>query len=301
MLWACGGEQDGGSSGADGGDDGVGGQGVGGQGAGAGGGFAGTPDPQYVPTPTGACPTFVDGIVTVQAAGLAARQVQLWLDSSATEAGPLVFYWHGAGSSPTQEPPYGLGEAFASIQAAGGVVAALFSDPAAGQFEWYLTTGAGPEDDLVVADEVVACALEQGLIDVNRIHSIGMSAGGLNTVQMAYRRSGYVASAVPYSGGLLGQPTIQDATNLLPMVVFHGGPGDQVIINFEDTSNALYDDLRARGAYATICNHGLGHDIPKGQGEQAAIWQFFVDHPFGTQPSPYAAGPPVGFPPYCVQ
>ena len=28
---------------------------------------------------------------------------------------------------------------------------------------------------------------------------------------------------------------------------------------------------------------------------QASVWQFFQDHPYGTDPSPYAGGLPAGF------
>lgn len=280
--------------------------GAGGQGAGDAGGAGGSPpsslepDPAFLPTPTGACPAFEDTTVTFAPAGIAPRNVRLFLDpATLATPGPMLFYWHGNGSSPTLEPPYGLDPELTSIKAAGGIVAAPYSDGTS-SFAWHLTTGAGAEDDLILADEVLACALAQGYVDKRRIHVIGMSAGGLNTVQMAYRRSGYVASAVSYSGGLLGAPDMQQPTNLFPMMIFHGGPNDMVVINFEQVSQGLYDELRALGHFATICNHGMNHTIPKGQAEQTSIWRFFQDHPFGTDPSPYAAGLPAGFPPYCV-
>src|SRR5690606_16148350 len=117
--------------------------------------------------------------------------------------------------------------------AAGGIVAAPYSDPAAGAFPWFLTTGRTRMDDLLVADEVLGCALQGVGVDVRRIHSIGMSAGGLQTAQMSYRRSGYLASVVTYSGGLISSaPARQDPSNRFAALIFHGGANDVIIMGF---------------------------------------------------------------------
>ncbi len=300
LLFGCGGDDD--STGAGGAGGAGAGTSAGGGGGAAGGSGGGTssPDPQYLPTPTGTCPQLVAGAVTFEPAGIAPRAVQLWMaDEVAASDGPLVFYWHGAGSSPVSEPPYGLGEALDAVRAQGGVVAAPHHDPAAGQWPWFLTAGSGPEDDLLVADEVLACAIEQVGIDTRRIHSIGMSAGALQTTQLSYRRSGYFASVVTYSGGLIGSPPQQEDQNKFAAMIFHGGPTDQVMLSFQQLSEAYRDDLLGKGHFAFICDHGQGHELPKG-GAQASLWQFFEDHRFGTVPSPYQGGLPGGFPAYCA-
>jgi hypothetical protein len=126
-----------------------------------------------------------------------------------------------------------------------------------------------------------------------------MSAGGLQTTQMSYRRSGYLASVSTYSGGLISAvPEMPDPDNLFAAMIFHGGPTDEVIVNFQTLSEAYRDDLRARGHFAFICDHGLGHTIPTDG--RASSWQFLQDHPFGTVTSPYEAGLPQGFPAYCA-
>ena len=274
--------------------------GAGGSAAATTSGTGGSDVPQPIlPAVTGACPEFAEGSVTFSPAGIGERAVQIWMGpEAANQAGPLIFYWHGAGSSAVNEPPYGIGDAqLAAIKAQGGIVAAPVADPAAGQFSWHLAAGT-KENDLILADEVVACAVEKAGIDPRRIHSMGMSAGGLNTTQMSYRRSNYIASVVPYSGGKMGNPTMQNEANKFPALIFHGGPGDQVIINFKDVSEAYRDDLLGRGHFAVICDHGNGHQIPTDA--RANVWQFFIDHPFGTDPSPYEAGLPQGFPSYCA-
>lgn len=256
--------------------------------------------PPVLPTPTGTCPDLAAGDVDFAPAGTAPRRVRLWMSDAAEEMdGPLVFYWHGTGSQP-EEARFGLGSAFIDqVVAQGGIVAAPFADPAAGQFPWYLVLGTA-EDDLLVADEVVACTAEQLGIDARRIHTIGMSAGGLQTSQFSWRRSGYLASAVAYSGGFIGSaPADQDPSNPLAAMIFHGGPGDVVIISFQDASERYLASLRAAGRFGFICDHGMGHTIPQGNA-QASVWNFFFDHPWGTAPSPYAAGLPQDFPDYCA-
>jgi poly(3-hydroxybutyrate) depolymerase len=256
------------------------------------------PDPQFVPAPTGACPEFSDGTIQFSPAGIPARDVRLWISDAATSLdGPLVFYWHGTGSQPL-EAQYGIGDpGIAAILALGGMVAAPSRDPAAGQFPWFLTTGSGKEDDLLVADEILGCAIEKVGVDLRRVHSMGMSAGGLQTVQLGYRRSGYIASVSPYSGGQIGTPPNQDPNNKFAAMIFHGGATDEVIIGFQAISEQYQSSLQAEGHFAFICDHGGGHTIPTDARE--SVSQFLQAHPFGTTPSPYAAGLPSGFPSYC--
>lgn len=256
------------------------------------------PQEQFIPTPTSTCPEFVDGTVTVTPNGKA-RDVVLYMDpvAAAAKDGPFIFYWHGTGSSPVVEPPVGLGaDTLQAIRDMGGVVAAPFHDAAAGQWPWFLVQGT-QDDDLYVADEILACAIQKIGIDKRRIYSIGMSAGGLMTGVMSYRRSGYLASVVTYSGGSLGTREDQDPTNLFAAMSFYGGPNDMVVINFQQQTLAYQQKLRDRGDFAFACNHGRGHSIPTDA--VGSVWQFFQDHSFGTSPEPYAAALPDGFPSYC--
>jgi predicted esterase len=300
-LTACGGDDT--SANTSGSASGPGSSSSTGAGSGGGGGAAvpTEPDPQFVPKATGTCPEFAaTGKITVTPAGIPPRDVQIWVsDAAKTKDGPLIFYWHGTGSSPVLEPPYGLGQKnIDAVVAEGGIVAAAYHDPAAGDFPWFLTIGSGKEDDLIVADEVLACAIDKVGVDMRRIHSIGMSAGGLMTTQMSFRRSGYLASVVTYSGGELGSPEMQDPDNKFAAMIFHGGATDHVVIDFQPISEKYRDDLKAQGHFAFICDHGMGHTIPVDAVD--SVHQFFVDHPFGTVPDPYEGGLPAGFPSYCA-
>ena len=70
-----------------------------------------------------------------------------------------------------------------------------------------------------------------------------------------------------------------------------------VAINFKDATRRLTDDLDAKGHFYAVCDHGMGHTVPFDS--VASAWQFLQDHPFGTNPSPYAEGLPANFPSYC--
>ncbi|MET0404998.1 MAG: hypothetical protein ABW123_21460 [Cystobacter sp.] len=256
------------------------------------------PPAAALPKPTGPCPEFQEGTLTFQPAGLPARKVRIWVsDAAKTLDGPLVFYWHGTNSQPT-EASTGIGATqINAIKALGGIVAAPEHDPAAGTFPWFYVSSTSRDDDFRVADEVLGCALQKVGVDTSRIHSMGMSAGGLNTTQMSYRRSGYIASVVTYSGGRMSTIPTQDASNKFAAMIFHGGSSDQVVINFQTASQNYANDLKAKSQFAMLCNHGRGHTIPTDA--RAAVWQFLQAHPYGTVPSPYAGGLPSTMPSYC--
>jgi predicted esterase len=281
------------------GGGGAGGSGGGGGGAGGGGSTAHTtPDPMFVPVATSACPELADGMITVSPDGKA-RDVRLWVsDAAAAQDGPVVFFWHGVGGDP-EDALYALGSAVIDeILAMGGIVAAPVHDPNAGQFPWYLTLGGSDESDLRVMDEVLACAIEKVGVDMRRIHSVGFSAGAMNTTQVGWRRSGYIASVVTFSGAQIGSPPEQDVNNLYPAMVVHGGPQDIVVINFKDNSEKYLQYLKDAGHFAFICDHGKEHTVPADI--RAPAWQFLKDHPFGQQPEPYEGGLPAAFPAYCA-
>jgi hypothetical protein len=57
--------------------------------------------------------------------------------------------------------------------------------------------------------------------------------------------------------------------------------------------------LDATGHFATICDHGMGHEIPLDAAPSIAT--FFKENPFGAWPSPYVSGLPASFPAYCAR
>jgi predicted esterase len=257
---------------------------------GAGDGGGGSGDAPTLPTAQGTCPAMIDG--DQQFLG---KNVLLHVPpADAPTGGPLIIYWHGTGSS-TAECQIALSGQMAEINAQGGVVACMDGGQSVndgdytGPFEWY-------SGDYNVADEVVACATAKFKTDAKRIHTLGMSAGGLQASQMAFRRA-YVASAVSMSGGCIDCPEPPDPTNKIPMMFFHGSEAaDVVVIHFYDTSHQMENTFLERGQFALDCDHNGGHMLPP---EGASMWKFFQDHPYRVTPEPYAAGIPAGFPSYC--
>ena len=138
------------------------------------------------------------------------------------------------------------------------------------------------------------------MIDARKIHSMGMSAGGLQTTAFSFLRSSYLASVATYSGGLPGGIVIPDEEpgNPFAALIFFGGASDTYgTLDFAAASAAYYDALLADGRFAGLCDHGGGHDIPLDAAP--SVVEFFAAHPFGTSPSPYADGLPASFPAYC--
>lgn len=256
-----------------------------------------SPDAKFLPAITGTCPAITQGKATFSPDGIA-RDVELHVDDTAAknQDGPLVFFWHGAGGSP-DEAEYAFGETIKTILAAGGIIAAPYHDPNSGELPWYLSVGGTREDDLRVADEILACIRGSVGIDERRIYSVGFSAGAMHTTQFAAWRSGYLASIVVYSGARLGTPNEQDPTNLYPALLFHGGPTDQVFLAFDKTTAQYEQALLDNGQASVVCNHGMGHTVPE-DGRDAS-WQYLHDHPFGETPEPYTDALPAAFPAYC--
>lgn len=274
---------------------------------------ASLPTPSMLPAAPDDCPTLAEGEVM-----FGDSKVRVWVgDDGMSRLGPLVLYWHGTCSAPV-EALAGIGlSGIARIKEQGGMLAAVASPyrspndfcsgaglPATPACPGTaLGNGVWCREDFELADRIVACALQQVGIDPRRIHSAGMSAGGVMSLEYADGRSGYLASVVSYSGGLLPaflsgvQP--QDPSNKFPAMIVHGGTTDVVgAADFEELAAQAQSTLGARGQFSFVCNHGTGHTIPAGIGDSAV--RFFEDHPYGAAPEPYAAGLPASFPSYCV-
>lgn len=253
--------------------------------------------PPVLPKPTGTCPEFVEGMAAFSPAGGTehARQAQIYIDPAAAAAkhGPLVIYWYGTGGQPSQAEQ-GLGTAgIQRIKDAGGVVVSP-KHVNAGTFPWIQETTA--DVDFPFADEIIGCAVEKAGVDPLRIHSLGFSAGALFTAQLSYARSSYFASVATYSGG--GADTFSDPNNKFAAMIVFGGVNDMLVLNFHDASIAYQKALTDAGHFNFLCDHGGGHQIPATATD--SVVQFFFDHPYGTNPSPYAAGLPSTFPSYCT-
>ncbi len=258
--------------------------------AGSGAAGSGSPEPT-LPEATADCPTIETGLVEFN--GI---PVRLWVGETRDDApGPLLFYWHGTGSSPAEAESF-FGAQVEEVLTQGGVVAALAGTTEEGEIT---STGTWYTGDYAIADEVVACAVAQRNLDPRRIYATGCSSGAVHAGVMAYERSSYLASAATNSGGQVQAFELEDPAYTPALLAVHGDPEtDIVIINFADASVALAEDIANKGGFAAICNHGGGHCAAPPE-LRAAQWQFLEDHPYGVSPEPYASALPAEFPSYC--
>jgi predicted esterase len=245
-----------------------------------------------IPAAMGSCPTLATGMITVSG-----QMVQIWAGTKSEKAAPILFYWHGTGSSASEATAF-MSSQISEITGEGGVVASFSTTTKAGQDTgdavWY--TG-----DFAMADQILACAVQQLNIDTRQIYTAGCSAGGLQAGAMVFARSNYLAAAMPNSGGEIAAGIYPlQGTHVPSLITTHGKMGtDQVVIDFATASMTEDKDVLAKGGFAVDCDHGGGH-CGAPAADVAAQWQFCKAHPFGVSPEPYASGLPSSFPSYCT-
>jgi predicted esterase len=171
-----------------------------------------------------------------------------------------------------------------AVSAAGGIIAAPY-DSYTDQFPWTMHF----TDHDALFDEIIACAAQKTTVSPARIHALGFSAGALMTTHLSFARSKSLASVAAYSGGQQGTAQFQEMNNKFPAMVITGGTGDFAFIDFYVPSQTWQTTLKSAGHFAMFCDHGGGHRIPAST-VVGGVFQFFMDHPYGTNPSPYAGG-----------
>jgi dienelactone hydrolase len=243
-----------------------------------------------IPEVTSDCPVFASS--TINFGGLGGIRMEAGPKAAGPTA-PMVFYWHGTGS--TSGEFVGMaGAVHQGVLAEGGVLISFQGTTGGDALSGTSVFGRG---DLDLVDQLVACAVRDHNIDPNRIYTTGCSAGGLFSTNMAALRSNYVAAAAPNSGGMTFPQAFQNDYTPALMTI-HGAPGvDVVIIDFSDTSATADMTFSDRGGFVINCNHGGRHC--GGGGLAPSIWEFFKAHPYGIDASPWTGGLPAGFDSTC--
>lgn len=242
---------------------------------------------------SGDCPVFKTGTVTV--GGLDGIALVVGSKASGPTA-PLVFYWHGTGSSSGEYTS--RASALASgVTSEGGILVSFQGSTGTGGD--CSGTATFSMDDFKIADQIVACAVRDHNIDPHRIFVTGCSAGGLQSGCMATKRSGYIAAAAPNSGGIVVKQTLSDPSHVPALMTMHGGTKDQVIVSFATTSKTLDTQFKSAGGFVVNCDHGGSHCAAPAALYKSA-WEFFKAHPYGVTPEPYASGIPSSYPSYCT-
>jgi poly(3-hydroxybutyrate) depolymerase len=243
----------------------------------------------------GTCPTIATGNITVLG-----QSVSIQAGTKGETPAPILFYWHGTGSSASEVLL--MGAAVSEITGKGGVVASFSTSTNmgtdTGDAVWF--TG-----DFAMADQILACASMQLNIDPRQVYTAGCSAGGLQAATMVWSRSAYLAAAMPNSGGIIGNFFMFQDKHIPSLITTHGGSSDMVVLSFAQASATADMAVAAAaagssppGGYVVDCNHGGGH-CGAPANDIAAQWQFCKDHPFGVAKDPYNGTLPSSFPSYC--
>jgi acetyl esterase/lipase len=244
-----------------------------------------------IPAVTEECPAFQTGTLTFM--GLGGIQIVAGAKPAAPTA-PMVFYWHGTGST-SGEFSLMAGAVRSGVEAEGGILVSFQGTTGGDALSGTSVFG---RSDLQLVDQLVACAVRDHNVHPRRIFTTGCSAGGLFATNLAALRSQYIAAAAPNSGGMtFPQQFASDYTPALMTV--HGAPGrDVVVVDFSNTSATADRSFSGRGGFVIDCNHGGGHC---GGGLAGDIWEFFEAHPYGVEPtpSPWTSGLPSGFSSAC--
>ena len=247
-----------------------------------------------IPNPKETCPALA-GLAGTDVTFLG-NAVTIW-SGPAGSVGPMVFYWH-ATTATADEAIAGLGPGTSEVVRSGGIVAAFKTSNGTGSNTGDLTWYTG---DFATADEILACASQQGLVDITHIHSAGYSPGSCQTAAMVYARA-YLASVLCYSGGAMTMGALPDPTNHPALLGAHGAVGSDVYgIDIAKNTTLLENDLKAKGSFVIDCDDGGDH-LQSGPARLATVsgpgWQFFKDHPYKVAPEPYQSLPAT-FPSYC--
>lgn len=240
----------------------------------------------------GACPTFVDGSNETFIHEHGQHNLRIALPDN-PEGAPVLFAWHWLGGNANQimnamDLP--------DLAAEQGVIV-VAPNSAGSPFEWEFVSPPENNPDLSVFREVLACLHDQFDVDLDRVWTTGMSAGGLWTTYLTMHESEWLAASAPLSGGTLpgSYVTPDDA---LPVMVTWGGPDDWYgsDVNFEETSLHFSDNLQSDGHFVVQCVHDQGHNLPPDATN--LVWTFLSAHVKGAE-SPWTGGLPSELPAWC--
>lgn len=270
----------------------------------AGGGTDAPAGPVYlarpVDEPSGTCPGFkkkgLDGL-TVDGES---REVWAWWPNELpTEPMGVVFAWHGLGDNAEN---FAAGMDLEGLSKRNDVLVLAPNSADPFLFTWDYFNAGG--NDVILYEDLRACAAAAFDLDLDRVTSLGFSFGALWTTWLSMHHSDTLAAALVLSGGTgesVGLPYLTPATDI-PVLGNWGGDADTfntgiTNVDFAATMADYLDSLRADGHVAIGCDHGRGHSVPPEFDDQ--VDAFLMAHRFG-EPSPFADGGLDGLPDYCA-
>ncbi len=267
--------------------------------------------PPPLPVYPGTCPTIVPGANTIVSSGNDRQFLFVApTDWQPGERLPVIFLWHWLGGDANGFLEKGDVQFAADTYRFFAVIPEKKGDL---PFVWpYAVTDpdARIDEEARFFDDMLACVAEQYDVQPACISSVGVSAGALWTGQLASVRGQYLSSFLSLSGGT-GGPFVKPwkgSPHAMPALVLWGGPDDTcIVINFQETSLDLEQNLTADGHALVECIHNCGHGVPPIEVDGAPtpfamLWQFVLDHPYWLPDgvTPYASGLPPEVPEFCA-
>jgi predicted esterase len=273
---------------------------------------AGATLPPPLPTYDGTCPLLEPGRNTLESSG-ADRELLLVVPQGLQpdERVPVFFLWHWLGGSANGFVDRG------DVQTAADVFRFIAVVPEAKgdlTFRWPFTTLETDEridEELRFFDDMLACVAEQFDVNESCISTVGVSAGALFVAQLAQGRGQHLASFLSLSGGTGSEPARpwNGSSHVMPAMVLWGGPNDRCVINFDEVSRELGQDLTADGHFMLECVHNCAHAQPPFEDAMAStefepLWLFALDHPYwledGNSPWLGSSSLPPEMPSWCA-
>jgi predicted esterase len=257
----------------------------------------------------GSCPALVPGLNDFESNGPRQFILVLPADSRPDEKLPLIFLWHWLGGEANDFLERGEVQKAVDSQRFIAVIPEARADVL---FKWPFSLAdqqASVDQELQFFDDMLACVSAQFSVNSSCVATAGVSAGALWSGQLASYRGDYLSSFLSLSGGT-GTATIKpwgNPDNKMPALVLWGGEADTcIVVNFQDTSRDLEQNLTSNGHFFLECVHNCMHGQPPfPPGTSSAfevLWQFVFDHPYWLEPgqSPYLErGIPASFPEWC--
>jgi poly(3-hydroxybutyrate) depolymerase len=232
------------------------------------------------------------------------RIVTVVVPESPTSDMPLVYFFHGLLDPGSMPQPSDYMASALNLQSIANDAGVVFVLPQSGLierfgFSFFMWNVEEPEStDITLFDDLRSCAYDELDVDLNRVHAMGMSGGGLFTTVVAKERGGVLASIVEMSGGadiemmtfdnLLS--TYETSEYAMPALLISGGSNDTwpggglTLVDFTAATDTLQGKLLADGHFVVRCEHTQGHSVP--YSAIGAAWDWVDSHEYGVE-SPY--------------
>lgn len=255
------------------------------------------PAPLAAPS-AGSCPAIVaSGLVELKSNGRDREAYVYVPDGDDGEDAPIVFFWHPLGASARLMVQYFDFQIFADAHEMIFVLPEATPDA---PYEWGFWLDDGG-DDAVLYDDLRTCLVQELGADARRVHTAGVSAGGLWSTWLTLHRADTLASSLVMSGGTGQVVYYHPPAEPIPVLVMWGGPSDTYDnggfqVDFHLQSMAFSEALQADGHLVVECEHDDGHTIPVDG--ISTLWSWPLPHVYG-EPSPFEGGDLSELPDYC--